>query len=203
MLNYLARLGWSHGDEELFSSEQLVAWFDGTHLNKSPAQWDPVKLLWVNAQYIKQADNGRLAALVAQQLAKLGITVDASTAQDHLPLVCALFKDRCDTTVALAAWAAKIYVDDITPDASELAQHVTDAVRPAVAMLAEKLGTCAWDKASISAAVKEVLTATGLKMPQLAMPVRVLVAGTAHTPSLDALLALFDREKVITRLTSV
>jgi hypothetical protein len=53
MLNYLARLGWSHGDEELFSREQLVAWFDGTHLNKSPAQWDPVKLLWVNAHYIK------------------------------------------------------------------------------------------------------------------------------------------------------
>src|SRR5450830_843368 len=112
MLNYLARLGWSHGDEELFSSEQLVAWFDGTHLNKSPAQWDPAKLLWVNAQYIKQADNQRLAALVAQQLLKLGITLDAATAQDHLPLVCALFKDRCDTTVALATWAAKFYADD-------------------------------------------------------------------------------------------
>jgi len=201
MLNYLARLGWSHGDEELFSSEQLVTWFDGTHLNKSPAQWDPAKLLWVNAQYIKQADNQRLAALVAQQLLKLGITLDAATAQDHLPLVCALFKDRCDTTVALATWAAKFYGDDITPDATELAQHVTDAVRPALLMLAEKLSTCAWDKAAIAAVMKEVLAAHGMKMPQLAMPVRVLVAGTAHTPSLDALLALFDREKVISRIT--
>ncbi len=199
MLNYLARLGWSHGDEELFTSDQLVAWFDGTHLNKSPAQWDPVKLLWVNAQYIKQADNQRLAKLVAVQLAKQGITLDASTAESHLPQVCALLKDRCDTTVALATWAAKFY-SDITPDAAELAQHVTDAVRPAVAMLAEKLATCTWEKASIAAVIKEVLAANGLKMPQLAMPVRVLVVGTAQTPSLDSVLEMCGREKVIARL---
>ncbi len=199
MLNYLARLGWSHGDEELFSSEQLVAWFDGTHLNKSPAQWDPVKLLWVNAQYIKQADNTRLAGLVATQLAKQGITLDASTIESHLPQVCALLKDRCETTVALATWAAKFY-GDVTPEAAELAQHVTDAVRPAVAMLAEKLAMCAWDKASIAAVIKEVLAANGLKMPQLAMPVRVLVVGTAQTPSLDSVLEMCGREKVIARL---
>nr|WP_315490184.1 glutamate--tRNA ligase [uncultured Rhodoferax sp.] len=199
MLNYLARLGWSHGDEELFSSEQLVAWFDGTHLNKSPAQWDPVKLLWVNAQYIKQADNARLAGLVATQLAKQGITLDAPTVESHLPQVCALLKDRCDTTIALATWAAKFY-SDVTPDAAELAQHVTDAVRPAIAMLAEKLASGAWDKASIAAAIKEVLAANGLKMPQLAMPVRVLVVGTAQTPSLDSVLEMCGREKVIARL---
>jgi glutamyl-tRNA synthetase len=199
MLNYLARLGWSHGDEELFSSEQLVAWFDGTHLNKSPAQWDPVKLLWVNAQYIKQADNTRLAGLVATQLAKQGITLDAPTVESHLPQVCALLKDRCDTTIALATWAAKFY-SDVTPDAAELAQHVTDAVRPAIALLAQKLATCVWDKASIAAAIKEVLAANGLKMPQLAMPVRVLVVGTAQTPSLDSVLEMCGREKVIARL---
>ncbi len=200
MLNYLARLGWSHGDEELFTREQLVAWFDGTHLNKSPAQWDPVKLLWVNAQYIKQADNNRLAALVAQQLATHhGMALDAATAAAHLPQVCALLKDRCDTTLALATWAAKFY-GDVTPDAAELAQHVTDAVRPAVVLLAEKLATCAWDKASIAATIKEVLAAQGIKMPQLAMPVRVLVMGTAQTPSLDAVLETCGREKVIARL---
>jgi glutamyl-tRNA synthetase len=83
-----------------------------------------------------------------------------------------------------------------------LAQHVTEPVRPAIALLSEKLAVCPWDKLSIAAAIKEVLAAHGLKMPQLAMPVRVLVAGTAHTPSLDALLSLFDREKVIARLTT-
>jgi glutamyl-tRNA synthetase len=199
MLNYLARLGWSHGDEELFSSEQLVAWFDGTHLNKSPAQWDPVKLLWVNAHYIRLADNTRLANLVALQLVKLGIPLEAETIATHLPQVCALLKDRCDTTVALATWAAKFY-GDVTPDATEHAQHVTDAVRPAIALLAAKLEVCTWDKASIAAAIKEVLAAQAIKMPQLAMPVRVLVMGTAQTPSLDSVLEICGREKVIARL---
>jgi glutamyl-tRNA synthetase len=199
MLNYLARLGWSHGDEELFTREQLVSWFDGTHLNKSPAQWDPAKLLWVNAQYIKQADNTRLASLVAVQLAKQGVELTADVIENHLPQVCALLKDRCDTTVALATWAAKFYTD-VQIDAAEQAQHVTDAVKPAIVLLQEKLATVAWDKASIAATIKEVLGATGLKMPQLAMPVRVLVMGTAQTPSLDAVLELSGREKVMARL---
>jgi glutamyl-tRNA synthetase len=199
MLNYLARLGWSHGDEELFTREQLVSWFDGSHLNKSPAQWDPAKLLWVNAQYIKQADNTRLASLVAVQLAKQGVELTADVIENHLPQVCALLKDRCDTTVALATWAAKFYTD-VQIDAVEQAQHVTDAVKPAIVLLQEKLATVAWDKASIAATIKEVLGAAGLKMPQLAMPVRVLVMGTAQTPSLDAVLELSGREKVMARL---
>ncbi len=199
MLNYLARLGWSHGDEELFGRDQLVAWFDGTHLNKSPAQWDPIKLLWVNAQYIKQADNKRLATLVAQQLVKLGITLEAHVVEVHLPQLCALLKDRCDTTIALAQWAAKFY-GDVLPDAAELAQHVTDSVRPAIALLGEKLAVCSWDKVTIAAMIKEVLVVQGLKMPQLAMPVRVLVMGTAQTPSLDSVLEICGREKVIARL---
>lgn len=199
MLNYLARLGWSHGDEELFNREQLVSWFDGTHLNKSPAQWDPAKLLWVNAHYIKQADNTRLAKLVAVQLAKLGVELPADTVDTHLPQLCALLKDRCDTTVALAQWASKFYAD-VQVDAAERAQHVTDAVKPAIATLAEKLTACAWEKASIAAVIKEVLAAHSLKMPQLAMPVRVLVMGTAQTPSLDAVLELSARTKVLDRL---
>ena len=199
MLNYLARLGWSHGDEELFSRAQLVEWFDGTHLNKSPAQWDPAKLLWVNAQYIKQADNQRLATLVSQQLQRQGIALDAAAVDAHLPRVCALLKDRCDTTVALATWAARFY-SDVTPDAKELALHVTDTAKPVVATLASKLRHCVWDRAGIAAVIKAVLAESGMKMPQLAMPVRVLVLGTAQTPSLDAVLELLEREKVLARL---
>lgn len=199
MLNYLARLGWSHGDEELFSSAQLVEWFDGSHLSKSPAQWDPAKLLWVNAHYIKQADDQRLAVLVVQQLVKLGIPLDESAAQVQLPPLCALLKDRCDTTLVLAQWCAK-FLAEVTPDAAELALHVTPAVRPALAQLAEQLATCPWDRASIAAVIKQVLAAHNLKMPQLAMPVRVLVMGTTQTPSLDAVLENCAREKVIARL---
>jgi len=195
MLNYLSRLGWSHGDDELFTSEQLVSWFDGSHLSKSPAQWDPAKLEWVNGQYIKQADDGRLAALVSDQLAKRGIKVDAA----QLPAMCTLFKDRCATTVALADWLA-MYFAPVTASAEDLAQHVTESVMPALAALADKFTGIEWNKVAIQAAIKEVIGAFGLKMPQLAIPLRVLVCGRAQTPSVDAMLELFDKEIVIKRL---
>lgn len=194
MLNYLARLGWSHGDDELFTREQMVSWFDGSHLSKSPAQWDAAKLAWVNAQYIKAKPDAELAPLVAAQLKKRGIEPD-----DRLAAICALFKDRCETTVALADWAAAFYTD-VTPSEADRAQHVTDAVKPVIATLAEKLASVPWEKVSIAAAIKEVLAAHSVKMPVLAMPVRVLVMGTPQTPSLDSVLAIFSREKVVERL---
>lgn len=191
MLNYLARLGWSHGDDELFTREQMVSWFDGSHLSKSPAQWDAAKLAWVNAQYLKATADDVLAPLVAGQLQKRGINAD-----ERLPAICALFKDRCETTVALADWASAFYTDVAIKEADRT-QHLTEAARPAVAALADKLTTVAWDKASIAAAIKEVLAAHTLKMPALAMPVRVLVMGTPQTPSLDSVLSIFSREKVL------
>jgi len=196
MLNYLARLGWSHGDEELFTREQMVAWFDGSHLAKSPAQWDPAKLAWVNAHYIKHADDLRLATLVQSQLATRGL--EASNV-DHLARACALFKDRCNTTVELADWL-QMYFVPVTPSAEVLATHVTDAVRPALVSLRERITEIAWDKASISAAMKDTLAAFQLKMPQLAPALRVLVCGRVQTPSIDAVLALFTREAVLARL---
>jgi glutamyl-tRNA synthetase len=194
MVNYLARLGWSHGDDEIFSREQFLQWFNLDHLGKSAAQFDEAKLRWVNAQHLKAMADDALAALVALHLQTQGIQAD-----DRLPAICGLFKDRCDTTVVLADWAATFYAD-VTPKAEELAQHVTPAIQPALALLIEKLAACVWDKPSIAAAIKEVLAAQGIKMPQLAMPVRVLVMGTAQTPSLDAVLFLSNREKVLQRL---
>ena len=196
VVNYLARLGWSHGDDEIFSREQFLAWFDLDHLGRSAAQFDEAKLRWVNAQHMKTTSDEALAALVEPQLKAMGLAPDA-----RLPAICGLFKDRCETTVALAAWAAKFY-QPVQPDAGELAQYVTQAVRPAIAQLASALAASAWDKAAIAEAIKETLRASGLKMPQLAMPVRVLVLGTPQTPSLDAVLALFSREEVLGRLSS-
>lgn len=199
MLNYLARLGWSHGDDELFSAEQMVSWFDGTHLSKSPAQWDSAKLDWVNGHYVKQIDEGRLAALVVEQLATKGIAVTVAQVQPKV----GLFKDRCATVAALADWLA-MYFAPVAPSAEDLATHVTDAVRPAVAALAERLaGVTDWTKVNIQQALKDTLAAVGLKMPQLAVPVRVIVCGRAQTPSLDAVLEQFDQKKVLERLQSL
>lgn len=194
VVNYLARLGWSHGDDEIFSREQFLAWFDLDHLGKSAAQFDEAKLRWVNAQHMKATADDALALLVRPLLEKRGIAPD-----ERLPAICGLFKDRCDTTLVLADWAQRFYVD-VEPNADEAAKHVTDGVRPAIGMLAKMLEGCPWTKEDIAEAVKETLRATGLKLPQLAMPVRVLVMGTAQTPSLDAVLALSLRQKVLDRL---
>jgi glutamyl-tRNA synthetase len=194
MVNYLARLGWSHGDDEIFTRAQFIAWFSLDHLGRSAAQFDETKLRWVNAQHLKAMADEALAPLVAEQLRMRGIAAD-----ERLPAICGLFKDRCDTTAALAGWASAFYAD-VSPSDADRAQHLTEAVRPAIATLAGKLANIAWDKASIAAAIKEVLAAHGMKMPALAMPVRVLVMGTAQTPSLDAVLSLFSRETVLTRL---
>ena len=194
MVNYLARLGWSHGDDEIFSRQQFLDWFDLDHLGRSAAQFDDAKLRWVNAQHLKASDDSQLALWVKDILSQRGIASD-----NRLPSICGLFKDRCDTLCVLANWVAVFY-GDVTPKAEEKAQHVTDAVKPALAMLVQKLAACEWDKAAIAAVLKEVLAAQGLKMPQLAMPVRVLVMGTSQTPSLDAVLALCEKQKVLERL---
>ena len=196
MLNYLSRLGWSHGDEELFSRDQFVQWFDGQHLSKSPAQWDVAKLNWVNAHHIKHAADADLAVLVAAQLNRRSIDADPLGV---LVRVCALFKDRCVTTVELADWAS-MYFAEVQPSAEDRAAHVTDAVRPALGTLRDKLAIAEWGKAGIAAAIKETLAAHQLKMPQLAPAVRVLVSGRAQTPSVEAVLELFPREVVQARL---
>ena len=193
MVNYLARLGWSHGDDEIFSREQFVAWFNLDHLGKSAAQFDEAKLRWVNAQHLKAMSDVALGDAV-----KPFLSTDAVASLDESRLLrgCGLFKDRCSTLVELASWL-QVLVKGGQGSAEDIATHVTDAVRPALAMLAGALASCEWSKASISAAIKLVLSQTGLKMPQLAMPVRLLVAGTPQTPSLDAILELMNREDVL------
>ncbi len=196
MVNYLARLGWSHGDDEIFSRAQFLEWFNLDHLGRSAAQFDEAKLKWVNAQHLKAMADDALAPLVSAELAKRGIVAD-----DRLPAICGLFKDRCDTLLVLADWATAFY-QDVTPQADDVAKHITPAVLPALDALAAKLGALSeWSTSTVSAAFKEVLTEQGLKMPQLAMPVRVLVMGTPQTPSVDAVLYLCGKEKVLARLT--
>ncbi len=194
MINYLARLGWSHGDNELFSREQMVAWFDGQHLAKSAAQWDAAKLNWVNAHHLKAADDARLASLVVPLLQSHGI--DAAGDMALLAARCALFKDRCATLVELADWL-DMYYRAPQPRAEDLQQHLPDALRPALRALGERLAQGPWDKAAIAGAMKETLAAHQLKMGQLAPALRVLVCGRAQTPSIDAVLSLFPRDAVL------
>jgi glutamyl-tRNA synthetase len=197
VVNYLARLGWSHGDDEIFSREQLLQWFNLDHLGKSAGQFDEAKLRWVNAQHLKRTDDATLATLVAAQLYKLDVVAPVD---ERLAAMCALFKDRCATTVELAQWLAMYHGQDVKPSDADRAAHLTQANRPALAALARRLEHADWDAAAIQQAFKATLAECGLKMGQLAPAVRVLVCGRAQTPSIDAVLALFPRETVLSRL---
>lgn len=196
MLNYLARLGWSHGDEELFSIEQFCAWFDLDHLSKSPAQFNPEKLAWVNNHYIKQADNARLEGLARPLMEQDGAQFSGGP---DLEAVIGLMKERAGTVNELAT-AAMLFYRQPAPDAALLVQHVNDAVKPALAQYAERCKTVAWSRDALAAMLKEVLAAHKLKMPQLAMPLRLMITGQLQTPSIDAVVELFGRETVLARL---
>ncbi|KAG4081112.1 hypothetical protein HA402_010283 [Bradysia odoriphaga] len=199
MLNYLARLGWSHGDDELFSRAQLVEWFDTRHLSKSASQWDPKKLNWVNAHYIKQMDDAELAQRVAPRILKRGGNPQAV----DLPGVMGLYKDRAETLEQLAD-GAMLFCGEFQPAPAELAeQHLTAPARAALADFVQRAQHVQWTRADISALIKTVLAEQGLKMPQLAIPLRVALTGQTQTPAVDAVLALLGKETVVARLRAL
>jgi glutamyl-tRNA synthetase len=193
LLNYLARLGWSHGDEEIFSKEQFVQWFDLEHVSRSPAQFNPEKLAWINQQYIKAAPDERLAALVEPELRKRGAQPGAGPALDR---VIHLVKERANSLQQLADEAMLFYVVSLEPPALVLEEDGRKALRT----LKARLVSIPWERGAINAAIKEVVKSNGLKMPQVAMPLRHIVTGRSQTPSIDAVLELLGREMVITRL---
>ncbi len=196
LVNYLARLGWSHGDDEMFSCEQLVEWFDLEHISGSAARFNPEKLAWLNAQYLKAADDARLARLVEPFLIN-----DACDIARGAPLdkIVALLKERVSTLEELAA-AAVYFYRPLEPSEELKRQHYSGAAKPALAALRERLAKIDWSRERISAEVKAVLAEHKLKMPQLAMPLRVMVSGEPQTPSIDVTLELIGREEVLARM---
>ena len=196
VLNYLARLGWSHGDEEVFSMQQFCEWFDLDHITPSAAQFNTEKLNWLNAHYLKQADNTRLAALVQPRLEARGVSV---TEKPSLEAIISLYKERVNSLNELAD-AAEVFYIDLHPNAEILAQHLTPEAQPALDDFIVGLKDVAWEAPAIGALIKACIGKHGLKMPKLAMPLRVLLTGQAQTPSVDAVIALFPRELVLKRL---
>ncbi|MCK0512667.1 glutamate--tRNA ligase [Aromatoleum buckelii] len=196
VINYLARLGWSHGDDEIFTREQFVAWFDLDHITPSAAQFNTEKLNWLNAHYIKHSDDARLAADVASRLARR--SVDPETGP-RLESVVALYKERVANLNELAD-AAELYCVEAHPSDELLAQHLTDAGRAALASLKARLADVAWEKSALNQAIKDTMAEHGLKMPQVAIPLRVATLGVAQTPAIDAVLEVLGRERVLKRI---
>ncbi len=198
LLNYLARLGWSHGDEEVFSMDQFRTWFDLEHVSHSPAKFNPEKLSWLNQQYLKHADNQRLATLVTPFLLHNGCDLNNGP---ELSSVVSLVKERAATLAELAD-AATLFYRYIKPTRERLDPHLVPEAIPALKSLEQHLALVEWNRASLSALIKAVIDQSGLKMPKLAMPLRVLVTGEPQTPAIDATLELLGRERVIQRLRS-
>jgi glutamyl-tRNA synthetase len=197
LFNYLARLGWSHGDVEKFSREELTTWFDLDHVNRAPAQYDLAKLLWLNGEYMKEADPARLAQLVAPLIQGRGASIGPAAAP--LEAVVTLLKDRARTLNELADEAMLFYIEPHI-EASLLRQHLAGKSLDAVREFAQAATTIPWQRTAIAALNKQLVGDFGIKMPQLAVPLRVAVTGRTQTPSIDAVLELIGREKVLTRL---
>jgi glutamyl-tRNA synthetase len=195
LFNYLARLGWSHGDAEKFSRDELVQWFDLEHVNRAPAQYDIDKLHWLNGEYLKQADTARLARLVEPRLRVHGVDPAAA----DLIAITALYKERVKTLNELADEAMLFYREPQVPEELRTL-HLTAPARDALAAFVELAQAAPdWQRATIGALIKQVLTAKSLKMPQLAVPLRVAVTGRTQTPSIDATLELLGRDTVVRR----
>jgi len=195
LLNYLARLGWSHGDDEIFSLEQLTQWFTLEHCSKSAAQFDFDKLKWLNNHYLRQLSGDDLAQRIQSRIQAEGLNLASGPALNQ---VCELLKDRASTLNELAEEAAMFYTEPAaTSDA------IAEKMQPeVVAGLQHFLGSlpAAWQPADLAAALKSSLAACGLKMPQLAMPLRLILMGRTDTPSIDRVMTVLGEDRVRRRI---
>ena len=198
LLNYLARLGWGHGDDEKFDLKQFVEWFDVGNVSHSAARFDGSKLTWLNQQYLKEADNARLAELVRPFLAAQGI--DAA-GRPELPGLIALVKERVNTVEELAD-GLHIYYRQALAAVEELQAKLPKTALPAFEKLQADLAAVTWEAPALGQLLKDTAAAFGLKMGQIGMPLRLILFGTAQTPSIDQVLALLGREETLRRFAA-
>ncbi|MFZ9070865.1 MAG: glutamate--tRNA ligase [Burkholderiaceae bacterium] len=195
LLNYLARLGWSHGDDEIFSMDQFIDWFGLDHCSKSAAQFDFEKLKWLNNHYLRQLSGEQLARRVTLRMKEEGFVEGCGP---DLAAVCELLKDRANTLEELAEAASMFYVE-ATPDPAALAEKLHGTVPDALRDLASRLPEV-FDAKQASVITKEVLLAHGLKMPQLAMALRLILLGRTETPSIDQVLVVLGKRRVVQQI---
>ena len=198
VLNYLGRLGWSHGNDEIFSMQQFCEWFDLDHITPSAAQFNTEKLNWLNAHYIKLADIDYLAAEVKARLAKLGVEV--SEVPD-LHKVVELYRERANTLNELASAVSYFYSKPLIDEAAAQ-KHITADILPVMRALTSNLSGLEWNTEAIHDALNEVVSSNGLKVPKVAMPLRVMLTGGPQSPSIDAVMAILGKDETIARLES-
>lgn len=196
VLNYLARLGWSHGDDEIFDMQQFCSWFDLDHITPSAAQFNTEKLNWLNAHYIKQADLSGLADDIAVRLEQLGIQ---NVSHETLTQQIALYRERTQTLQELANSLVYFYQTP-EPAQDQLEKHLTDDIKPVLSNLIELLKTSEWTADAVHHVIDKIVQDNGLKFPKVAMPLRVILTGSAQSPSINEVMYILGREVVLKRL---
>ncbi len=202
LVNYLVRLGWSYGDQEVFSMQEMIDKFSLENITKSPAAFNPDKLLWLNGQYLKTTDTKRVASLLVPFLRKRGM-LNGGTQPDSAwleKLVVAL-RERSQTLVEMADKAAPFFQESVTMDQEAAKKFLNAAMRPAFTMLVnvlEKLPSFEHD--ALEQGFKSVLAETGLSMSKLAQPVRVALMGGTVSPGIFDVMALLGRAQTLARL---
>jgi glutamyl-tRNA synthetase len=198
VLNYLARLGWSHGDDEVFDMAQFCHWFDLDHITPSAAQFNTEKLNWLNAHYIKTADLSMLAKDITKRLAKQNVLVQPAPS---INTVLALYRERSNNLNQLATDIAYFYEE---PQANilDVEKHITDDIKPVLQVLYQRLANVDWTAELIQEAINMVVKENELKFPRVAMPLRVMVAGIAQSPSIDQVMAILGKQEVLKRMKS-
>jgi glutamyl-tRNA synthetase len=209
IINGLSRLGWSHGNDEIFTPQQLVEWFNLESLTPSPARFDAEKFEWLNGEHIKRLPVEELAKRLEPFLKEEGYKLPPLQGEGrggdgvpHAPSALAiaeLLSERAPTLKKMALMASYCYVAP-TIDAALLAQHLNEANQPAIAWVKEQLASVEWSKPALAAMLKEAQTKFNVKTPQVMMPLRVMLTGSAQAPAVDALLLTLGRETALARI---
>jgi glutamyl-tRNA synthetase len=199
LVNYLVRLGWSFGDQEVFSLQEMVDKFTLDHINKSAAAFNEEKLLWLNGHYIRQADPKRLADLLLPILKKQLVAEEPVLDSDWVEQLVTVLRDRSKTLLEMAEKAAPFLGPDVSIE-PEAQLFLTTQVKPALTRLYSIIEQSSFDHAELERGFKAVLTDTGLTMNQLAQPVRAALTGRAISPGIFDVMLLLGRDRTLLRL---
>ncbi len=198
MVNFLARIGWAHGDDELFTRAQLVEWFTLEGISPAPSRFNLGKLNWINQEHMKRMSEADLGRHLAPYLMRAGL--DPAAGPDP-GKVAVLLRDRAETLVAMADQAAYFYATP-TVDPARGAEQVTPPVRAALVDLHAQFAAIEWTREALGAAMKAAAAKHGLKPPQVMMTMRLVVCGTTTTPAIDAVLYLLGQREVAARMAA-
>jgi glutamyl-tRNA synthetase len=198
LLNYLVRLGWSHGDQELFTRDEMIALFDLSKVSSSAARFDMEKAYWVNHQYLKVTDPAVIEPEFDWHLRRLGVDPANGPALQDVILA---QRERCRTLAEMAEKSLFLYADLQGYNEKDAAKHLTDEGQRLLAELRAELQLVAdWSTPALHEAVNRFAEVRGLGLGKVAQPIRVAVVGMAVSPPIDQTLALLGRERTLARL---